>query len=42
VPSRKLVVVRTGATARDKDFDEQLWMRLMKVIGRGSQSTPHE
>lgn len=32
VPGRKLVVVRTGATARDKDFDEQLWLRLMKVI----------
>ena len=33
VPSRKLVVVRTGAAAGDKDFDEQLWTRLMKVIG---------
>ena len=32
VPSRKLVVVRTGATAGDKDFDQQLWTRLMKVI----------
>jgi CubicO group peptidase (beta-lactamase class C family) len=32
VPSRKLVVVRTGAAARDKDFDEQLWVRMMKVI----------
>jgi CubicO group peptidase (beta-lactamase class C family) len=34
VPSRKLVVVRTGATAGDKDFDEQLWLRLMKAIAR--------
>lgn len=33
VPSRKLVVVRTGAAAGDKDFDQQLWLRLNKVIG---------
>jgi hypothetical protein len=33
VPSRRLVVVRTGAAAGDKHFDEQLWVRLMKVIG---------
>lgn len=33
VPSRKLIVVRTGAAATDKDFDQQLWLRLMKVIG---------
>lgn len=33
VPSLKLVVVRTGAAAADKDFDQQLWLRLMKVIG---------
>ncbi len=32
-PSRKLVVVRTGAAANDTDFDQQLWLRLMKVIG---------
>ncbi|RYY27125.1 MAG: class C beta-lactamase-related serine hydrolase [Sphingomonadales bacterium] len=32
VPSRKLVVVRTGAAAGDKDFDNQLWLRLLKVI----------
>lgn len=32
-PSRKLVVVRTGATAPDKEFDQQLWLRLNKVIG---------
>lgn len=31
--SRKLVVVRTGAAAADKDFDQQLWTRLVKVIG---------
>lgn len=33
VPSRRLVVVRTGAAARDKDFDQQLWLRLARVIG---------
>ncbi|MBX3564040.1 MAG: serine hydrolase [Sphingomonas sp.] len=33
VPSLKLVVVRTGAAAGDKDFDNQLWLRLMKAIG---------
>jgi CubicO group peptidase (beta-lactamase class C family) len=33
VPSRKLVVVRTGASAASpRDFDQQLWLRLMKVI----------
>jgi CubicO group peptidase (beta-lactamase class C family) len=32
VPSRKLVVVRTGAAASDKDFTEQLWKRLLRVI----------
>jgi len=32
VPSRKLVVVRTGNSANDKDFDQQLWLRLRKVI----------
>lgn len=32
VPSRRLVVVRAGADAQDKEFDEQLWLRLMKVI----------
>jgi hypothetical protein len=31
-PSKRLVVVRTGAAAADKDFDEQLWQRLAKVI----------
>lgn len=33
VPSRKLIVVRTGATARDADFDQQVWLRLMPAIG---------
>lgn len=33
VPSRKLVVVRTGAAAGDKEFDQQLWIRLTKIIG---------
>ena len=34
VPSRKLIVVRSGAAAVSaKDFDQQLWLRLMKVIG---------
>lgn len=32
VPSRNLVVVRTGAAAGDKNFDQQLWLRLMDVI----------
>lgn len=32
VPSRKLVVVRTGAAATDEDFDQKLWLRLMKVL----------
>lgn len=33
VPSLKLVVVRTGAAAGDRDFDEQFWLRLMKLLG---------
>lgn len=33
VPSLKLVVVRTGAAAGDKEFDQQLWLRLTQVIG---------
>ena len=32
VPSMDLVVVRTGADAPDTDFDQQLWLRLMKTI----------
>src|SRR6185436_13168986 len=31
VPSRQLVVVRTGQAAPDRDFNEQLWSRLMKA-----------
>lgn len=33
VPSRNLIVVRTGAAADDADFDENLWRRLMPIIG---------
>jgi CubicO group peptidase (beta-lactamase class C family) len=33
VPSKKLLVVRMGATAGDKDFDQQLWVRLMQALG---------
>lgn len=32
VPSLDLVVVRTGAAASDKDFDQQLWLRIIKTI----------
>jgi CubicO group peptidase (beta-lactamase class C family) len=32
VPSRKLVVVRMGQAAPDKDFDQQLWLRLSKAV----------
>lgn len=32
VPSRKLVVVRTGAAAPDRDFDQQVWQRLTKAL----------
>lgn len=34
VPSEDLIVVRTGAGAKDKDFDQQLWLRLINVIAR--------
>lgn len=33
VPSQKLVIVRTGDAALDKDFDEQLWQRLNATFG---------
>jgi hypothetical protein len=33
VPSRKLVVVRLGEAAPDKDFDQQLWLRLTPALG---------
>lgn len=32
VPSRKLVVVRTGAAAKHQDFDEQLWLKLAPIL----------
>jgi CubicO group peptidase (beta-lactamase class C family) len=32
VPSKKLVVVRMGQAAPDKQFDQQLWTRLMKAL----------
>lgn len=32
VPSKKLVVVRMGQAAPDKDFDQQLWLRLAKAL----------
>ena len=32
VPSLKLVVVRMGQAAPDRDFDQQLWLRLSKAI----------
>jgi len=32
VPSLDLIVVRTGAAASDKDFDQQLWLRLMRAL----------
>ena len=34
VPSRKLIVVRTGQAAPDRDFNQQLWLRLMKAAPR--------
>jgi len=33
VPSRKLVVVRMGQATPDKDFDQQLWLKLMPALG---------
>jgi CubicO group peptidase (beta-lactamase class C family) len=32
VPSLKLIVVRMGAAAPDKDFDQQLWLRLKPAM----------
>ena len=32
VPSRRLIVVRMGQAAPDKDFDQQLWLHLSKAI----------
>lgn len=31
-PSRRLIVVRTGQAAPDKEFNQQLWLRLMKAM----------
>lgn len=31
-PGDKLIVVRMGLAAPDKDFDQQLWLRLMKAL----------
>lgn len=33
VPSQKLVVVRMGQAAPDRDFDQQLWLRLASALG---------
>jgi CubicO group peptidase (beta-lactamase class C family) len=33
IPSQRLVVVRMGDAAPDKDFDQQLWLRLMPALG---------
>jgi len=35
VPSRKLVVVRTGQAAPDRGFDEQLWRLLVRAMPGG-------
>jgi CubicO group peptidase (beta-lactamase class C family) len=35
VRSRKLIVVRTGQAASDRDFDQQIWIRLMKAAPKG-------
>jgi CubicO group peptidase (beta-lactamase class C family) len=32
VPSLRLVVVRTGQATSDRDFDQQVWLRLMKAL----------
>lgn len=32
-PSRRLIVVRTGQAAPDRDFNQQLWLRLVKAAG---------
>jgi len=35
VPSRKLVVVRTGQAAPDRGFDGQLWRLLVRAMPGG-------
>ncbi|MBL8771126.1 MAG: serine hydrolase [Phenylobacterium sp.] len=32
VPSRRLIVVRMGLAAPDRDFDQQLWLRLARAL----------
>jgi CubicO group peptidase (beta-lactamase class C family) len=32
VPSRKLVVVRTGQAAPDRNLDQEIWLRLIRAI----------
>lgn len=32
-PSRNLILVRTGASTIDKDFDQQLWLRINAALG---------
>ncbi len=32
VPSQKLIVVRMGAAAPDRDFDQELWLRLSRAL----------
>jgi hypothetical protein len=34
VRSRKLIVIRTGKTAPDRAFDQQVWLRLMKAASK--------
>ena len=34
-PGRRLIVVRTGQAAPDRDFNQQLWLRLMKAMPAG-------
>ena len=36
VPSRQLIIVRTGPITPARDFDQQLWLRLSKALPDGS------
>ena len=40
VPSLRLVVVRMGDASPDKDFDQQLWLRLMPALGLSVPQAP--
>ena len=40
VPSLGLVVVRMGDAAPDKDFDQQLWLRLAPALGLAAPQVP--